>query len=346
MAVESRGWVMKAYAESGRPTEDHLELRARRVATDAESIPDGQVAVQVLWVSVDPFLRSRMTGRLDGLSLDPYPLGQVITAFGAGRAMNSKDENYTEGDIAIIPFCPVEEYCVLPSLSFRKVDASKGISPLEYLNALGVPGFAAWVGVHLIADPKAGENVFVSAAAGAVGMFAGQLAKLKGCRVVGSAGTDEKVNLLKEELNFDDAFNYNKETDFDVALSKYFPDGIDVYFENVGGEMLEAVLNHVNKRARIPLCGMISQYNQVWTERQGIRNLLNMVGKDVKMEGFMIGSYIHHFGDFAEDIEGYIREGKLVSKFKMNNGIESFLPSLVSLFSSSNVGKVIIEVNK
>ncbi|KAJ6826549.1 polygalacturonase-like [Iris pallida] len=177
-------------------------------------------------------------------------------------------------------------------------------------------------------------------------MFAGQLAKLKGCRVWEVQETDEKVNLLKDELNFDDAFNYNKETDFDVALSKYFPDGIDVYFENVGGEMLEAVLNHVNKRARIPLCGMISQYNQVWTERQGIRNLLNMVGKDVKMEGFMIGSHIHHFGDFAEDIEGYIREGKLVSKFKMNNGIESFLPSLVSLFSSSNVGKVIIEVNK
>lgn len=344
--MESREWVMSAYAERGVPTSEHLKLRTSKVALDAASIPDGHVALQVLWISVDPYLRSRMTGRLDGLYTDPYPLDQVIVAFAAGKIIRSKDASYSEGDIVIYPICPIAEYCIVPTIMLRKVDMSMGSSPLDYLNALGVPGFAAWIGMHLIGDPKPGENVFISAAAGAVGMFAGQLAKLRGCRVVGSTGTDEKVNLLKEELKFDDAFNYNKEEDFNVALSKYFPTGIDVYFDNVGGKMLESVLNHVNLRARIPLCGMISEYNQVWTDREGVRNLLNMIGKEVRMEGFMLVSYLHRFQDFAKDIEECIREGKLISKFKVYDGIESFLESLVSLFSSSNVGKVIIQVNK
>ncbi|KAL7218944.1 hypothetical protein ACSBR2_012083 [Camellia fascicularis] len=152
------------------------------------------------------------------------------------------------------------------------------------------------------------------------------------------------VKLLKEEFGYDDAFNYNKETDFDAALSKYFPNGIDIYFENVGGKILEAVLNHVNKGARIPLCGMISQYNKIWTEREVVRNLHNMVGKEVRMEGFLVGSYLDRFGDFMKEMEGYLKEGKINSKYKIYNGIESFLESFASIFSSSNIGKVVIQV--
>ncbi|XP_047180140.1 (+)-pulegone reductase-like [Vigna umbellata] len=154
-----------------------------------------------------------------------------------------------------------------------------------------------------------------------------------------------QVKLIKEEFGYDDGFNYNKESDYDAALSKYFPNGIDVYLDNVGGKMLESVLNHVNKHARIPLCGMISQYNKVWTEREGVRNLLNMVGKQVRMEGFMLESYWNRFGDFAKDMEGYIKEGKVTSKNKINVGIESFLDSLASLFTSSNIGKVVVQLN-
>ncbi|XP_059452637.1 NADPH-dependent oxidoreductase 2-alkenal reductase-like [Corylus avellana] len=227
----------------------------------------------------------------------------------------------------------------------RKVDPSSGVPLPDFLSSLGVPGFAAWVGIEVLGDLKPGSNVFISAAAGAVGMYAGQLAKLKGCRVIGSTGTDEKVKLIKEEFGYDDAFNYNKETDLDAALSKYFPDGIDVYLDNVGGKMLEAVLNHVNVCARIPLCGMISQYKKIWTEREGVRNLLNIVGKEVRMEGFMVGSYLDRFGDFTKQMQSLIIEGKISSKFKIYHGIESFLESLGSLFTSSNVGKVIIEVN-
>nr|QLI49062.1 alkenal reductase-like protein [Gloriosa superba] len=344
--VESRQWVMTAYAEEGLPTPEHVTLITTKVAVDAASIPEGHAAVQVLWISIDPYLRSGMLGRMDGLCFPPFPIGKVITTLGVGRIIRSKDASYCEGDIVLHTSVPVADYCIAPATMLRKIDMGTRISPLDYLTAFGLPGFAAWIAIHLIGNPKPGENVFISAAAGAVGMLAGQLAKLKGCRVVGSTGTDEKVNLLKEEFKFDDAFNYKKEADFDAALSKYLPSGIDIYVDNVGGKMLEAVLNHVNKKARIPLCGMISQYNQVWTERDGVRNLLNMIGKEVRMEGFIITSYLQQFQDFEQEIGEYLNEGKLVSKVKIVEGIEGFLESLLSLFSSSNVGKVILQVNK
>ncbi|MED6161073.1 hypothetical protein PIB30_057343 [Stylosanthes scabra] len=347
--VENREWYLAAYSTEGVPTSDHLKLRTVRISLASHSIPDGHVAVETLFLSVDPYIRTMLTGTLDGLYITQFQLNQVITAFAVGRVITSKDSNnnnkFVEGDFVLIPSAPVAEYSIVPdSQILRKIDAASGISLPEYLGSLGVPGFAAWVAIEVLGDPIPGSNVFISAASGAVGISAGQLAKLRGCRVIGSTGSDHKVELIKEEFGYDDGFNYNKESDFDAALTKYFPNGIDVYLDNVGGKMLEAVLNHVNKYARIPLCGMISQYNKVWTEREGVRNLLNMIGKEVRMEGFMLESYWHRFGDFAKDMEGHIKQGKLKSKNKINLGIESFLDSLISLFTSSNVGKVIVQV--
>ncbi|XP_028785643.1 2-alkenal reductase (NADP(+)-dependent)-like [Neltuma alba] len=342
--VESREWYLASYASEGVPTSDHLKLRTVRLSLAADAIPDGHLALELLFVSIDPYLRSRMTGLLDGLHSDPYQLNQVITAFGIGKVVRSKNSEFEEGDIVLHPFIPVAEYCVVKSHMFKKIDPNTAISLPDFLSCLGVPGFAAWVGIEVLAEPKPGSNVFISAASGGVGMFAGQLAKLRGCRVIGSTGSDDKVKLIKEEFGYDDGFNYHKETDYDAALSRYFPNGIDVYVDNVGGKMLEAVLNHVNKFARIPLCGMISQYNKVWREREGVRNLLNMVGKEVRMEGFMVRSHLHRFGEFAAAMEGYMKQGKVKSRNKINLGIHSFLDSLASVFSSSNDGKVIIQV--
>ena len=342
--VESREWVMSAYAAEGVPTSDHLKLRTTKLSLDANSIPDGHVAVELLWISVDPYLRTRMTGHDDGLYFSQFALNEVITAFGVGRVFLSKNGKFSTGDIVINPFFPFAEYCIAPPTFLRVIDPTAGIELPAYLSSLGVPGFAAWVGIEVLGNPKPGSNVFISAAAGGGGIFAGQLAKLKGCRVVGSTGTDEKVKLLKEEFGYDEAFNYNKETDFDAALRKYFPNGIDLYLDNVGGKMLEAVLNHVNLHARIPICGMISQYNQIWTEREGVRNLLNMVGKEVRMEGYLVGSYLDRFDDFTKEMETYTKEGKLRSKHKIYCGIESFIESLGSMFTSSNIGKVVIQV--
>ncbi|XP_057954644.1 2-alkenal reductase (NADP(+)-dependent)-like [Malania oleifera] len=342
--VESKEWYLSAYAPEGVPTSDHLKLQSVRLSLAVDSIPEGHVAVEMLWISVEPYSRTRMSGIPDGLHLPQLSLNQTVTTFGIGRVIRSKNSSYAEGDIVVNPFSPVAEYCVVPPDFLRKVDPTDGIELPYYLSCLGLPGFAAWVGIEVLGCPKAGSNVFISAAGGGVGMVAGQLAKIKSCRVVGSTGSDEKVKLLKEELGFDDAFNYNKETNFDAALSKYFPEGIDVYFDNVGGKMLEAVLNHVNSHARIALCGMVSQYNEVWTRREGVRNLLNAVGKEVRMEGFMVGSYLDRFGDFAEEVERYVKQGMIKAKHKVYIGIESFLDSLASLFSSSNAGKVLIQV--
>uniref|UniRef100_A0A803L665 Enoyl reductase (ER) domain-containing protein n=1 Tax=Chenopodium quinoa TaxID=63459 RepID=A0A803L665_CHEQI len=267
--VQSKEWHMAAYARDGLPSSDHLKLRTVSLSLAVDSIPENHVAIQSLWISVDPYLRSRMTGvEEDGLNVSQYPINQVIVSYGVGKIIRSKDAKYKEGDLVVCSEMPVAEYSVIPSQAVTtKIDPALGVSPSEYLNVLGIPGLAAWVGIQVIGKPKAGENVFISAAAGGVGMIAGQLAKIKGCRVIGSTGSDDKVRLLKEEFGFDDAFNYKKETDLDAALSKYFPNGIDIYFENVGGRTLEAVLNHVNTYARIPLCGMISQYNKGTKEK-------------------------------------------------------------------------------
>ncbi|RZB76658.1 2-alkenal reductase (NADP(+)-dependent) isoform B [Glycine soja] len=339
--VESKEWYLVSYAPHGVPTTDHLKLRKVRLSIAPESIPDAHVAIEMLLFSVDPYLRGRFTGTLDGLYFPQFELNQVITIFGIGRVKRSNDSKYEEGDIVLSASFPVAEYCVMPSSEIdAKIDAASGISLPDYLSTL------AWLGIEVVADPKPGSNVFISAASGGVGMIAGQLAKIRGCRVIGSTGSDEKVRLIKEEFGYDDGFNYKKEEDLDAVLSKFFPNGIDVYLDNVGGKMLESVLNHVNKFARIPLCGMISQYNQVWTEREGVRNLLNLVGKEVRMEGFLLKTHFNRFGDFAKEIEGHIKEGRLKPKTKINFGIESFLDSLNSLFSSSNIGKVVIQVNK
>ncbi|KAL3742164.1 hypothetical protein ACJRO7_017619 [Eucalyptus globulus] len=346
MEVESKEWILAQYVGEGVPTSEHLKLRTSNLKITKDVLPDDHVMLRLHWLSVDPYLRAKMSSQQDGLYLSQFHLNQAVTTFGVGEVIESKHSGLSFGEIVIHPFAPVAEYCIAPASFLRKIDPDSGVSVLDYISALGIPGFAAWVGIVVLGDPKPGENVFISAAAGGVGVFAGQLAKLKGCRVVGSVGSDVKVKFLKEEIGYDEAFNYNVETDYDAALSKYFPNGIDIYLDNVGGRMLEAVLNHVNSRARIPLCGMISQYNKVWTEREGVRNLLNMVGKEVRMEGFMLASYMNRFGEFLEEMIGYIKQRKIVSEHKIYHGIESFLESFGSLFTSSNVGKVIVQVNK
>ncbi|KAG5596453.1 hypothetical protein H5410_037685 [Solanum commersonii] len=322
--VENREWYVASYASTGVPNSDHIKLRTVTLSLRAECIPDHHVVFQILYVSIDPYMRTQLSGLHDGLSLPQIPLGQVIRAFGIGKVVRSKDAKFSEGEIVTSRFCPVSEFGVLPSNLLQKIKPDDGVALPDYLSSLGMPGMTAWVGIEKIGNAKEGSNVYISAAAGGVGIIAGQLAKVKGCRVVGSVGSDYKVKLLKEECGYDEAFNYRIETDYDAALTKYFPDGIDVYFDNVGGKMLEAVLNHVNHGARIALCGMISEYNKVWTEREGVRNLLNMVGKEVMMKGFMVPSYFNHFEEFIKEMGVHLKEGKIkICTTKMATEVES-----------------------
>lgn len=205
-----------------------------------------------------------------------------------------------------------------------------------------MPGFTAYVGFYEICSPTKGEHIFISAASGAVGQLVGQFAKLLGCYVVGSAGSDEKVNLLKTKFGFDEAFNYKKEKDLSAALKRYFPEGIDIYFENIGGAMLDAVLVNMRLRARIAVCGMISQYNL--DKPEGIHNLIMLIVKRARMEGFLVLDYYHRYPEFVEKTVSYIKEGKITYVEDAAEGLENAPAALVGLFAGRNVGKQLVVV--
>jgi len=205
-----------------------------------------------------------------------------------------------------------------------------------------MPGFTAYAGFFDVCSPKKGEHVFVSAASGAVGQLVGQFAKLMGCYVVGSAGNKQKIDLLKHKLGFDDAFNYKEEHDLDVALKRYFPDGIDIYFDNVGGDMLDAVLGNMKVHGRIAVCGMIAQ-SGVQSE-QGIKNLYQLVPKRISMKGFLQSDYLHLYSKFLESTINFIKEGKLVYIEDIAEGLENAPSALVGLFHGKNVGKQVVRI--
>ncbi|KAB1218173.1 2-alkenal reductase (NADP(+)-dependent) [Morella rubra] len=205
-----------------------------------------------------------------------------------------------------------------------------------------MPGLTAFGGFYEVCSPKKGEHVFISAASGAVGQLVGQFAKLMDCYVVGSAGSREKVDLLKNKFGFDEAFNYKEEIDLDAALKRYFPEGIDIYFENVGGEMLDAVLLNMRARGRVAVCGMISQYNL--DESEGVRNLMCVVYKRIRIEGFAFFDYYNLYPKFLDLVLPYIREGKIVYVEDVTEGLESAPAALVGLFSGRNVGKQVVVV--
>ncbi|ERN09884.1 hypothetical protein AMTR_s00013p00130530 [Amborella trichopoda] len=205
-----------------------------------------------------------------------------------------------------------------------------------------MPGLTAYAGFFEVCSPKKGERVFISAASGAVGQLVGQFAKSIGCYVVGSAGSKDKVNMLKTKFGFDEAFNYKEEHDLAAALKRYFPEGIDIYFENVGGAMLEAVLLNMRYHGRIAVCGMISEYNQ--EEPAGVRNLLNIMSKRIRMEGFVIFDYWHLYPQFLERTTKGIKEGKIVYIEDITEGLENAPSAFIKLFTGENVGKVVVEV--
>ncbi|KAL3833947.1 hypothetical protein ACJIZ3_008683 [Penstemon smallii] len=268
---------------------------------------------------------------------------KVVEGFGVSQVVDSDNPNFKPGDI-VSGLTGWEEYTLIyKTEQLRKVQPDN--VPLSYyVGLLGMPGFTAYAGFYEVCAPKKGEYVFVSAASGAVGQLVGQLAKLHGCFVVGSAGTSQKVDLLKNKLGFDEAFNYKEEPDLDAALKRYFPQGIDIYFENVGGAMLEAVLLNMRIHGRIAVCGMVSQ-NSI-SDPQGIRNLFALVTKRVRMQGFLQSDYLHLFPKFLEDIIGYYKQGKITYLEDMNEGLESGPSAFAGLFTGKNVGKQVICVAK
>ncbi|XP_043709440.1 2-alkenal reductase (NADP(+)-dependent) [Telopea speciosissima] len=324
---------------TGVPKETDMGLKEGKMKLE---VPQGSGAVLVknFYLSCDPYMRGRMREYYESY-IPPFVPGSVIEGFGVSKVVASDNPNFKAGDL-VSGITGWEEYSLIQRTEqLRKIQQAD--VPLSYyVGLLGMPGFTAYAGFYEVCSPKKGEYVFVSAASGAVGQLVGQLAKLYGCYVVGSAGSKQKVDLLKNNLGFDEAFNYKEEPDFDAALKRYFPQGIDIYFDNVGGTMLDAALLNMKIHGRIAICGMVSE--QSLSEPKGICNVYMLITKRITMKGFLQSDYLHLFPNFLEQIISDYKQGKIVYIEDMNEGLESAPAAFVGLFSGKNVGKQVIHV--
>ncbi|KAF8038404.1 hypothetical protein BT93_B1060 [Corymbia citriodora subsp. variegata] len=338
--MENRQVIFKGFIKRA-PRETDMELKVGSIGGGLKApAGPGAFLVKNLYLSCDPYMRGRMRGSRTSY-IPPFVPGQPIEGFGVSKVIDSDDPDFKPGDL-VSGMTGWEEYSLIrKSNQLRKIEQHD--VPLSYhLGLLGMPGFTAYVGFHEICSPKQGDTVLVSAASGAVGQLVGQLAKLHGCYVVGSAGSSQKVDLLKNKLGFDEAFDYKEEPDLDAALKRYFPQGIDIYFDNVGGDMLDAALLNMRVDGRIAVCGMVSQHSQ--TNPQGIHNLFNLIPKRIKMQGFLQSDFLHLFPHFFNQVMEYYKQGKITYMEDTVRGLEHAPAAFVGLFLGRNVGKQVIHV--
>uniref|UniRef100_A0ACD5VYV1 Uncharacterized protein n=1 Tax=Avena sativa TaxID=4498 RepID=A0ACD5VYV1_AVESA len=349
--LKSRRVVLKEYVE-GYPTEEHMELLPAADVDEAAAAAEGSVLVKNLYLSCDPYMRPKMSRPVGQSSYtSAFVPGAAITGYGVSQVVRSSLPGFAPGDL-VRGITGWEDYSVIkPPFTglLAKIQPDAGVPLSYYTGILGMPGLTAYVGFHHICSPKAGETVFVSAASGAVGQLVGQFARLAGCRVVGSAGSDKKVELLKKKFGFHDAFNYKSEgDDLAGALKRRFPEGIDVYFENVGGKMLEAALLNMRTHGRIAVCGLISQYNLTAGEKEGgatgVRNLECLVTKRVRMQGFIEPDHKHVYPEYEAWVVPHIREGRVVYVEDVAEGLDAAPRALIGLFHGRNVGKQVVSL--
>jgi len=309
----------------GMPVADDFAV----VTVDTPDAGEGEVQLQALLLSVDPYMRPRLDA---DQALDAPMLGA-----GIARVAQSRHPDFREGDV-VVHRAGMRERLVSDGRGLRKLTPDPDLPLTVYMHALGGTGITAYGGLLEVGALKDGEQVFVSTAAGAVGSVAAQIAKLKGCYVVGSTGSDEKAAWLRDELKLDVAINYHAEP-IGPALKAATPNGIDVYFENVGGAHLDAALPRMNNRGRIPVCGMISTYNG---EREGVRNLSSVIYGRVRMEGFVGGDFPHLMERFHADMTGWLKSGKIKYQETVLDGFDRAPEGLIGLFEGKNTGKMLI----
>jgi NADPH-dependent curcumin reductase CurA len=318
----------------GLPKGSDLEFREEPVREVAE----GEVLVEVEYISLDPAMRGWMNAGRSYIA--PVEIGEVMRAGGAGRVVESRNPNLVVGD-PVVGMFGVQKYAVADARMARKVDTRLAPLPV-YMSALGMTGLTAYFGLLDVGQPKAGDTVVVSAAAGAVGMVAGQIAKIKGCRAVGIAGGAEKCRWIVDELGFDAAIDYKNES-VREGLAKQCPKGVDVYFDNVGGEILDEVLARLARGARIVICGAISQYNST-AGIKGPANYLSLLVNRARMQGMLVFDYEARYSEGIRDMAGWMREGKLKSREQIEQGLERFPEVLLMLFKGENTGKLLLKV--
>lgn len=321
---------------NGLPTPDDFSLERVEISEPAE----GELIVRNSFMSVDPYMRGRMVDRRS--YVPPFALGEVLNGGAVGEVVQSRNERFSEGD-RVLSSQGWREYFLSDGKGLQKVDPD--LAPIQsYLGILGMPGMTAYVGLLDIGKPEEGETVFVSAAAGAVGSVVCQIAKIKGCRVIGSAGSDAKIGWLKENAGIDGAINYRQAKNLHKALGEQAPDGLDIYFDNVGADHLEAALSHMRDYGRIIACGAIAVYNAT-EPTPGPRNLGLMIGRRLRMQGFIVSDHGDRRQSFVEDMSSWMAEGKIVWEETIVDGIESAPDALIGLFTGHNIGKMLVKLN-
>ena len=319
----------------GTPVADNFEL----ATVDLPAPGAGEVQVRNHWMTVDPYMRGRMN---DVKSYSPpFALGEAMQGGAVGEVIASNDPSLAVGDLVQSMYGWREAFNA-PAAAVQKLDTF-GLPPQAFLGVAGMPGMTAWVGLLKIAAMKDGDVVFVSGAAGAVGQIVVQIAKIKGNTVIGSCGGADKVAYLKS-IGCDEVIDYKAEKDLTAALNRIAPKGIDVYFENVGGEHMDAAIAAARPFARFALCGMISQYNSTG-EMYGVKNLIQAVGKSIRLEGFIVSNSFQHLPEFLKDMSGWIAEGKIQWKETIDEGIENAPGAFLKLFKGENTGKMLVKLS-
>lgn len=331
MPIVSRQFQL-AKRPMGMPVEQDFALVERELGAPAK----GQLLIRNQWLSVDPYMRGRMVDRTT--YIPAFELDQPMDGAAVGVVVESNGDGFAPGDM-VSHFSGWRDYALIESASANRIELAAPVS--AYLGPLGFPGLAAYAGLLRIAQPKSGETVFVSTAAGSVGSLVAQIAKIKGCRVIGSVGSDEKARWLREEAGVDAIINYRDTPDLQAALTEAAPEGIDIYFDNVGGAHLEAAIAAANDFARVVLCGMIAQYNG---EPVGPRNIYAAVEKSLRLEGFISPNHLDLWQDFQRDVTQWIAEGKVKWRETIVDGLENAPKAFFGLFAGENIGKMLVRL--
>ncbi|HVO99650.1 MAG TPA: NADP-dependent oxidoreductase [Bryobacteraceae bacterium] len=329
----------RQFVLASRPTGLPEESTFKMIETPIPASKDGEFLARAMYLSVDPYMRGRISQARS--YAQPVEVGGVMVGGGVARVVESKNSNFAVGDIVDV-YMGWQEYIVSNGKGVRKLDPS--IAPVSTaLGVLGITGLTAYFGLLDICHPKAGETVVVSGAAGAVGSIVGQIAKIKGCHSVGIAGDDDKIAWILKDCSYDAAFNYKTEGNYSAKLKQLCPKGIDVYFDNVGGALTDAVLMQLNTFARVSICGQISQYNNAAPE-MGPRLLGMLIVARAKMQGFLVSDYAPRFGEALVEMAGWLREGKLKYREDIIDGFENMPKAFIGLFHGDNTGKRLVRI--
>ncbi|MDR5657123.1 NADP-dependent oxidoreductase [Halodesulfurarchaeum sp. HSR-GB] len=336
MPDSNREWVF-VQRPSGEPGMNSFELREGEVP---ETQP-GELLVHVHYLSVDPYMRGRM--RDTESYAEPWNIGEPMEGAVVGEVIESNSDAYDVGDL-VTGMGTWADYSVLDAQSVTSVDSSVADLP-AYLGVLGMPGRTAYFGLLEVGDPKPGDTVVVSGAAGAVGSVVGQIANLNGCHTVGFAGSDEKVKWLTEALGFDAAINYKAVDDYRAALDEAAPDGVDVYFDNVGGPITDAVFTKLNLDARVAVCGQIAHYNDEGVPT-GPRKLPQLIPVRAKVQGLLVHDYLNRFETADEQLLEWVAAGEIDHRESIVDGLENAPNAFLGLFSGENIGKQVVAVSE